>query len=129
MITGRVNSKIEAMIALTVRGPRGEEREVEAVVDTGFSAYLTLPPAITEELGLDSVAAGQLTLADGSEVATDLCYASVAWDGRERRIVVDTLQSEVLVGMALMEGHDLNVHIVAGGLVTIASFSLTTPAV
>jgi len=34
MITGHVNSKLEAVIALTVHGLPGETREIQAVIDT-----------------------------------------------------------------------------------------------
>jgi predicted aspartyl protease len=36
MITGVVTADREAVIRLTVRGPVGQEHEVEAVIDTGF---------------------------------------------------------------------------------------------
>lgn len=45
MITGQVSSKREAVISLTVSGSQGETREIEAVIDTGYSSYLTLPAA------------------------------------------------------------------------------------
>jgi len=41
MITGQVNSDLEPVIGLTVLGLHGEAREIEAVIDTGFSGYLT----------------------------------------------------------------------------------------
>ena len=43
MITGVVQSD-EGRIRLKVKGLRGWEQEVEAVIDTGYTASLTLPP-------------------------------------------------------------------------------------
>ena len=43
MMTGQVNSKREAVIWITVCEPQGERREIEALIDTGYSSYLTLP--------------------------------------------------------------------------------------
>ena len=43
MITGVAQSD-EARIRLKVKGLRGREQEVEAVIDTGYTASLTLPP-------------------------------------------------------------------------------------
>ena len=43
MIAGVVNSAYEAVIILPLQGPAGQTREVEAVVDTGFNRFLTLP--------------------------------------------------------------------------------------
>ena len=35
MTEGIVNANLEAVISLSVEGPEGQEREVDAVVDTG----------------------------------------------------------------------------------------------
>ncbi|MDE2736209.1 MAG: hypothetical protein OXI72_17565 [Gemmatimonadota bacterium] len=52
MITGIVSADYEAVIRLKVQGPIGQEREVDAVVDTGFNGFLTLPPRLITPLGL-----------------------------------------------------------------------------
>jgi len=44
MIIGIVNQHLEALINLIVHGPHGQEREIEAVIDTGFSSYLKSIP-------------------------------------------------------------------------------------
>ena len=36
MITGVVTEDRQAIIKLTVRGPAGQEQEIEAIIDTGF---------------------------------------------------------------------------------------------
>lgn len=127
MITGQVSSKREAVISLTVSGSQGETREIEAVIDTGYSSYLTLPAAVIAALGLSPIGTEQLTLADGSEIASVICPATIVWDGQLRAIEVDTLESKALVGMALLEGYDLSIRVAAGGRVTIESFSATQP--
>ena len=43
MIEGVVNSAYEAVIPLSLRGPAGQAQEVEAVIDTGFTGFVTLP--------------------------------------------------------------------------------------
>ena len=52
MITGTVHAR-EGRIRLKVRGPRRREREIEAVIDTGFTASLSLPPSVIASLGLN----------------------------------------------------------------------------
>ena len=121
MITGQVNSTLEGIISLPIHGTQEGTRVIEAIIDTGFAGYLTLTPAIINALGLSKFAIGQLTLADGSEIVSDLFQATVVWDGQDRTIEVDTLETEALAGMALLEGFDLNMRIVRGGHVTIKS--------
>ncbi len=43
MITGTITSDREAVFDLVVRGPRGQEHTLEAVIDTGFTSFVTLP--------------------------------------------------------------------------------------
>ena len=52
MIEGTVNAAREAVVRLTLQGPTGQEREVEAVIDTGYSGFLTTSLALVSELGL-----------------------------------------------------------------------------
>lgn len=125
MITGYVNSILEAVISLEVYGSQKRVREMEAVIDTGFTGYLTLPPPVISALGLSSIAVGSLTLADGSEVISDVCAATVFWDGQMRVVEVDSLEMEVLVGMSLLDGYDLSVRVAVGGPVTIKPISLS----
>lgn len=46
MIRGVVNARREGIVRLRVRGPSGVERDVDAVVDSGFTASLTLPAVV-----------------------------------------------------------------------------------
>ncbi len=50
MIEGFVSANREAIVPLSLRGPEGQTREVNAVIDTGYSGALTLPPALVAEL-------------------------------------------------------------------------------
>ena len=46
MIAGVVNAAYEPVITLAVQGPAGRTRDIDAVIDTGFGGFLTLPPAL-----------------------------------------------------------------------------------
>jgi len=52
MISGWVNSYREAIVHLPVRSLDGREQGIEAVIDTGFNGYLTLPPDLISALNL-----------------------------------------------------------------------------
>lgn len=122
MITGRVNEKLEAVLTLSIYDVQGKPHEVEALIDTGYTAHLTLPSTIIAELGLENFATGQLTMADGSQIVSELYQATILWDGQLRRIEVDALESEVLVGMSLLDGFDLHIRVAVDGTATITSF-------
>ena len=119
MIEGVVNAAYEAVIAVSVRGPAGQSREIEAVVDTGFNRYLVLPPALVAELGLDMVGRSPVTLADGSEQSFDVHNVSVIWDGQLRDVYAYVADAAPLVGMSLLDLHDLSIQVRDGGRVLI----------
>ena len=62
MIEGAVNDAHEAVVALSLQGPAGQARDVEAVIDTGYSGFLTLPTALVIELGLPFAYIGRALL-------------------------------------------------------------------
>ena len=119
MIQGAVNAALEAVLPLTVQGTAGRAQEVEAVIDTGFSGFLTLPSALVGVLGLAFDGVGWAVLADGTETRFDVYDATLLWDGRQRRIYVYATETTPLAGMRLLEGHDLHVEVESGGRVVV----------
>ena len=119
MIEGVVNTAREAVVALPLQGPEGRAREVEAVIDTGYSGFLTLPTALVAELGLPFAYMGQAFLANDTQVDFDVHYVTVLWDGQPRGIEADAVGNTPLVGMLLLDGHDLSIQIRDGGRVVI----------
>ncbi len=79
MITGTINADREATIRLMVRGPGGQEQEIEAVIDTGFNGFLTLPPTVVTTLGLPRLGRGRAILANGSQDLFDVYEVTVLW--------------------------------------------------
>jgi clan AA aspartic protease len=119
MITGIVTDDREAVIRLALRGPDGDEQELEAVIDTGFDGSLTAPPAIIAALGLPLRRRGRALLADGSATVFDIYEATVTWDGVLRRISVDEVNVTPLLGMSLLYGYELTLQVVEGGSVVL----------
>ncbi len=120
MIRGAVNARGEAIVRLRVRGPSGAEQDVDAVIDTGFTASLTLPAATVAALGLVLQSGGRAGLGDGSVRQFEIYSAEVEWDGNWRSVLVWALGDEVLIGMRLLAGHALRIDVVPGGAVEIA---------
>ncbi len=119
MIHGAVNPAYEAVVRLTVQGPSGQAREIEAVVDTGYNGFLTLPPALVTELGLVYRDRGRAILADGSEALFDIYDVAVLWDNRLRNTRASAADATPLVGMRLLHSHSLYVEVEDGGSVVI----------
>ena len=119
MIEGVVNSAYEAVIPLSLRGPAGQAQEVEAVIDTGFTGFVTLPPSLVAELGLVFMGTSEATLADGSEVSFDAYDVTVLWEGQPRDVLIDEADTTPLVGMLLLDRHNLNIDVESGGRVLI----------
>ena len=119
MIEGVVNSAYEAVIPLSLRGPVGQAQEVEAVIVTGFTGFMTLPPSLVAQLGLVFMGTSEATLADGSEVTFDAYEATVLWEGQPRDVLIDEADTTPLVGMLLLDRHNLNIDVENGGRVLI----------
>jgi clan AA aspartic protease len=115
----RCGSGARGRIRLKVRGPRRQEREIEAVIDTGFTASLSLPSSLVTSLGLHWKSFGRGILADGSACLFDVYVAKILWDGKERRVLVDEADTDPLVGMALLSGYELKMQVRSRGKVTI----------
>ena len=119
MIEGTVNANLEAVVSLSLRGPEGQVREVDVVIDTGYSGSLTLPPALVAEMELPYVFTSKVTLADDTGVGFRVHSVTALWDSRPRRIEADAVGSTPLLGMALLENHSLLVEITDSGRVII----------
>ena len=119
MIEGLVNASLEAVVTIRLQGPAGQAQEVDAVIDTGFNGYLTLPPVLVAYLQLPVLGEGEAVLADGGEAAFEVYGVTVVWDGQPRLVESGAVGVDPLVGMALLDGHNLNVEVADGGRVVI----------
>jgi clan AA aspartic protease len=118
MITGAVSRDLTAVVRLRVRGATNHEQEINAIVDTGFDGWLSLPPDAITLLGLRWRRRGRALLADGAETVFEI-YEGAVWNHTLRRIAVDEANTAPLLGMALLEGHELCVEVRNQGSVTI----------
>jgi clan AA aspartic protease len=123
VIVGVVRPGREAVIWVTVRGPGGGVREIDAIVDTGFNGFVTLPSRLVDALGLTSTASSQGFLADGSTVLFDVYEVAVLWDGRWITVEAGSLDGDPLVGMDLLAGFRLCLDAIDGGGMTIEALS------
>lgn len=121
MIIGQVTADQEAIIPLIVRGPHGEELEIEAIVDTGFTGFLTLSGPAIAGLNLVFREMSDFVLADGSVVSLEVYRGTVVWDGSDHGILVLAADGTPLVGMSMLHGSRVTLAVVDGGQVMISS--------
>ena len=65
----------------------------------------------------------EVMLGDGSIHLFNVCEGVVIWDGAVRTIEINDSDVTPLIGMGLLEGYELRIEAIAGGIVTIQSLS------
>lgn len=116
---GIIDQNCDAIIRLVVGRTNASTQVIDAVIDTGFTGFLTLPLAVISNLNLRLYSREEGTLGDGSICIFDVYSGFVLWDGEFRRIDVNTAETEPLLGMSLLYGYRMRLDVVEGGTVTI----------
>jgi clan AA aspartic protease len=111
---------MEAVISVATRDTAGAVSTRDAIIDTGFSGYLTLPTGIIAAMQLPFVSSEIFLLGDNSQKSLKVYGCTVLWDGLERDVDVLASDTQPLVGMALLKGSRITIDAVDGGDVCIA---------
>ena len=80
MIEGAVNGAYEAMVTLSLQGSEGRTRDIEAVIDAGYTGTLTSPTAVVADLGLSFSHMGWAFPASDDVVSLDVHNVTVIRD-------------------------------------------------
>lgn len=119
MTIGRVGANRQTVASITIRTPHSAEFNVDVVVDTGFDGTLAISSDDVTALGLKRFTSIRGTLADGSTLTLPLYKVELLWLGRWRLVYATTLGNERLLGMGILDGHRLTLHVTLGGAVEI----------
>jgi clan AA aspartic protease len=120
MITGIIQGR-QSTNTLPVFGEDGAEIEVEFVLDTGFTGVTTLPPALCLSLEALFLRVQRAGLADGSPILLRVYAVTLLWDGQERTVEALAMEGEPLIGMTLLDDHDVSLRVREGSVFTIKS--------
>jgi clan AA aspartic protease len=115
----------EASVSIEIMGT-GSDRDTtnfRAIIDTGFTGHLTLPPETVRSLSLPERGFVEVELADGGMATLRAYETRVLWHGRPRRVPVYEADGGPLIGMSLLRGSTLTVDVIPGGEVAIAERS------
>ena len=86
----------------------------------GFNhGFLILPVDLVVELRLPFLQTNEAALANGDELSFNVHHATVLWDGQLRNIEAYAMGNTPLVGMLLLDNHNLNIDVERGGRVLI----------
>ena len=99
---------------------------IEYVVDTGFAGFLTLPLAAAKQMQLMSRFDMRANLADDSDIEIPVYRATIVWNGQLRDVRVLPMGKRPLLGMALLEGNEINMKCIEQGAVTITELPSNT---
>lgn len=123
MMNGIVDQNREATIRLVVGNGNRQRQVIDAVIDTGFTGFLTLPLQVLTALNLQAYSREEGTLGDGSTCVFDVYSGFVIWDGAFLQIDINASETVPLVGMSLLYGYRMQLDAIEGGTVTIQSLS------
>lgn len=115
---GEVRNR-RAQLNITLVAPLNTHVDIECVVDTGFTDYLTLPASEIARLGLPFSHDIRARLADGTTAVMRVFDAVIRWHGNEMPISVFETGAKSLVGTALLHKNELRIQFIEGGLVTV----------
>lgn len=119
MIEGEVSAEKKAVIPLHLFTPDGSIENIDVVIDTGFTGYLTLPSEHIRSLQIPLWGKSEFILGDGHQVEFRIFTITISWEDQEREISVLETESEPLIGMSLITGSRVTLDVVDGGRVTI----------
>jgi clan AA aspartic protease len=123
MMQGIVDQNCEVTVRLVVSSADSQRQMIDAVIDTGFTGFLTLPFSVLADLNLRAYRREEGILGDGSTCIFDVYRGLVIWDGELRQIDINESDTEPLVGMSLLYGYRMQLDAIEGGMVIIQALS------
>ncbi|MBI2503050.1 MAG: clan AA aspartic protease [Candidatus Latescibacteria bacterium] len=118
MAQGIVRKGYEITLSIDLLS-QNQRHPVEAVMDTGFNGYLTLPADTVQKLELKFAGNRRAILGDGRMVVFDVYLANVLWHGQGREVLAFQSEGGALLGMALLAGSRVTFDAVENGAMSV----------
>ncbi len=109
------SGRLFPMLRFEIERLGGDSVPVAALIDTGFTEWLTLPPDAIEQLGLRRVDHASLTFGNSGTEEVDIYEGRVYWCGFWRPIRVHELPGVPTIGMELLRGHRIEFDALGDG--------------
>ena len=108
---------------IRVEGPSGTSNEYDAIIDTGFTGEIALPPSQCAQLGLAKVRVSYTMFGNSSIEGIGVYRANLFWCGSWRNVSVLATGNEALIGMDLLRGSSVCFDAVNRGEISIESYT------
>ena len=109
----------EPRLTVQVLDHRGTAVPIEAVIDTGFTGYMTLPIDVVHSLRLEQTTDRRMRLADGRVRRLPTYSARVIWHGNPITVSTPAIPGKPLIGMSLLWNSDVAMAVQENGRVVI----------
>ncbi len=93
----------------------GETRTYEAMLDTGFSGWMSLPRTEIDELELPYGFSHVLELADGSDLRAGFYVGEFFFADRIFRVPVTALGETPLLGLSMLKEAQITMNVIENG--------------
>ena len=108
-----------ATLPVTFRLPGQPNITLEFIVDTGFTEFLTLPPAAVAAMQLPYLYTQGASLADATAIRLSVHGAIILWNGIEREVRVVATGRRPLLGTGMLDDQELRAQFRESGLVSV----------
>jgi clan AA aspartic protease len=119
MISGQVTSQHQAVVEIEISAPQCPSQSLRAVVDTGFTGYLTLPIEQIRAMWLPFAGYRRGQVADGRKMLLERYLVDVNWHGKPQPVLAAMTKGAILIGMSLLTGSELHIDVIENGSVII----------
>ena len=119
MMVGEVVNRRAILPITFVLHDRGR-LNIEFVLDTGYTDYITLPTSAVSAMRFPFRHRVSVRLADGSRIEINVHVATIIWHGREIDVPVFATGNTPLLGTALLDACDLTIRFIDGSPVTVS---------
>ncbi len=113
----------EPRLTITILDRQGMDVRVDAVIDTGFTEFLSLPSNTIRELGLERGQDMEVAAAGGRVMPVPTYSATITWHGAHRRVRIIALNDRPLIGMSLLWNSAIAVTAQENGAVSVTEIA------
>ena len=95
------------VLRILISGPQGDPREFDAIVDTGFNGFLSIPQSVADTLNLKHITTERVFFADNSEHVRWTSLATIiVGNQRQDGVVYLEPASEEILGVEFFQRFD-----------------------